>query len=102
MRTEVVGRQIDITPSIREHAEQKAEKLLRFFDGVQQIEFTITQQTSKGDEAFDVELVVAVTGHDDFVCHAKHADLYAAIDGAVQKGSRSLAEHKDRVKQHKS
>ena len=102
MRTEVVGRKIEITDAIRQYAEEKSEKLHRFFDGVQQIEFTISQQSGKGDDAFDAELVIDVTGHDDFVCHGRHADLYAAIDSAVQKGSRVLAEHKDRVRNHKS
>ncbi|MEM9064548.1 MAG: ribosome-associated translation inhibitor RaiA [Planctomycetota bacterium] len=98
MRTEVIGRQIEITDAIREHAEGKVEKLLRHFDQVQQVTFTVTHQEHNAQAPFDVELLIVVEHHDDFVSTAKDADLYAAIDQAVNKGSRQLTDHKEKLR----
>ena len=98
MRTDVIGRNLDITPAIRAHAEQKAEKLHKFFRGVQLITFRLGPVDHQTTAQFDVELVIDVVRHDDFVVHAKGTDLYALIDEAVQKGSRQLTEFKERIK----
>ena len=101
MRIEVVGRNLAVTDAIREHAETKAAKLPKFFDGVQQITFRISRENHSHRGRFDVELVVDVEKHDDFVTHSTAEDLYAALDDAVQKSSRQLTEFKERLKQGK-
>jgi putative sigma-54 modulation protein len=98
MRIEVVGRNLDITDAIREHAESKAAKLPRYFDGVQLITLRLGKHDHHHTGAFDVELVVDVEKHPDFVTHATGEDLYAAIDQAVQKSSRQLTEFKEKLK----
>lgn len=99
MRIEVVGRDVPITDAIRLHAESKAAKLTKYFDAVQQITFTVTRPDHSTHGAFDVELIVDVEKHEDFIAHAQGDDLYAAIDHVVQKGSRQLSEFKERLKQ---
>jgi ribosome-associated translation inhibitor RaiA len=47
---------------------------------------------------YDVELVLDVEKHEDFVSHGKNEDLYAAIDEAIHKGQRQLADFKERLK----
>ena len=101
MRIEVIGRNLSITDPIREHAEAKAAKLPKFFDGVQLITFRISREGSQTHGDFGVELVVDVEKHDDFVSHATHEDLYAAIDAAVQKSSRQLTDFKEKLKMGK-
>lgn len=101
MRVEVVGRNVPITDPIREHAEHKASKLPHYFNGVQQITFTMTQDNHSHSPTFDVELIIDVVHHEDFVCHAKGTDLYAAIDQAVQKGVRLLTDFKEKLRQEK-
>lgn len=98
MRIDVVGRNVAITDAIRGHAESKAAKLTRFFDGVQQITVNISRQNHQHTGPFDVELVVDVVKHDDFVSHASDPDLYAAIDLVVDKGVRQLSEFKERLR----
>lgn len=98
MRIEVVGRDVQITDAIRTHAESKAAKLTKYFDAVQQITFTISRPDHAHRGPFDVELIVDVEKHDDFVSHAKDDDLYAAIDLVVQKGSRQLSDFKEKLK----
>ena len=101
MRIEVVGRNLDVTDAIRQHAESKAAKLPKFFDGVQLITFRLVKNDHHHTGPFDVELVVDVEKHEDFVTHASGEDLYGAIDMAVQKSSRQLTEFKEKLKMGK-
>lgn len=99
MRVEVVGRSLDITDAIREHAESKCEKLHRHFDLIQLITVTMDRIDHGNHPQFDVELVIDVEKRDDFVCHAKGDDLYLTIDQAVNKGVRILTDFKEKLKQ---
>jgi len=101
MRIEVVGRNLEVTPAIREHAETKAEKLTKFYDGIQLITVRVSRESHHHHGEFGVEVVVDVQKHDDFVSNAKDEDLYAAIDAATQKSSRQLAEFKEQLKNGK-
>lgn len=99
MRIEVIGRNLEITDAIREHAEGKAAKLPKYYDQIQQITFRMTPEDHQHKGSFGVELVVDVAKHDDFVAYASHEDLYTAIDQAVQKVTRQLTDFKEKLKQ---
>src|SRR4051812_43111441 len=94
MRIEVIGRNLEVTDAIREHTEAKASKLPKYFDHIQQITFRLGREDHQHKGSFGVEVVVDVEKHDDFVAHASHEDLYAAIDLAVQKSVRQLTDFK--------
>lgn len=95
MRVDVVGLKFEVTDAIREHAESKVEKLTRYFDGIQLITIRLAQPAGRD---FEVELVVDVEKHDDFVATASGDDLYLAIDSSVQKMSRQLTDFKEKLK----
>jgi len=99
MKTEVVGRNIEITPAIRQYAESKFEKLTRHFDRIQEITLTVVKDNHHHKGEFEVELRIDVEKHEDFVSSEKHLDLYAAIDGVIDKGVRQLTQYKERLKQ---
>ena len=46
MRIDVVGRHIQVTDAIREYAESKTSRLPRYFDGVQQINVTLSRKNN--------------------------------------------------------
>jgi putative sigma-54 modulation protein len=99
MRIDVVGKaNLPVTEAMRHHAEGKAQKLPKFFDGVQHVIFRLSKADHSHTPEFSVELVVDVEKHEDFVSHATGEDLYAAIDQAVQKSIRQLTEFKERLK----
>lgn len=95
MRVDVVGLKFEVTDPIREYAETKVEKLLRYFDGTQLITVRLAQPAGR---EFTVELVVDVEKHDDFVATASGDDLYLTIDSSVQKMSRQLTDFKEKLK----
>lgn len=99
MRIDVVGTNLQLTEAIRQHAAAKAEKLPKYFDGVQQITFRIAREDHQQRATYDVEMIIDVVKHEDLVCHARGPDLYAAIDQVVHKGVRLVTDFKDRLRQ---
>ena len=101
MLIEVVGRHLDITDAIRQHAEEKAEKLTRFFDRILAVTWTIEHHSTSSGDSFRVELLVDVEHHEDLVSKADGQDLYAVIDSVHHKGIRQLKDLHDKVKVQK-
>lgn len=97
MRIDVVGKHLEVTPAIHEYASKKAEKLTKIFDGTQLIKICVESPQGKKAE-FHVEVVVDVVKHKDFIANAVEADMYAAIDGAVDKAMRQLRDFKEKLR----
>lgn len=100
MRIEIIGRQLEITDPIRAYAENKCQRLLKFFDGVQEIEVVLDQERRDRREEFTAELILHVVKHDPIVAKAEGADVYASIDLAIDKASRQLTDHKQKLRTH--
>ncbi|MDX2115475.1 MAG: ribosome-associated translation inhibitor RaiA [Planctomycetota bacterium] len=96
MRIEVVGKHLELTPAMTQQADAKCQKLLKYYDRIQQIDVTLEQVTRGGDYA--VELRADVELHEDFIAKATHKDLYAALDLAVDKLERQLTDFKEKLK----
>jgi putative sigma-54 modulation protein len=100
MRIDVVGKQVEVTQPMREYAEAKAGKLVKYYDGLQSVTVTLKHIRDQHSSQYEAELVLDVEKHKDFVSHATGADTYAAIDLVVEKGERQLREFKERLKSH--
>jgi putative sigma-54 modulation protein len=98
MRIDVIGRNLDITDAIREHAESKCAKLTKYFDGVQQITVRLEKEDHHQHGLYGVELVVEVVKHEDFISTAHGEDLYAIIDQVTHKGVRQLTDYKEKLR----
>jgi putative sigma-54 modulation protein len=101
MRVDVIGHNFQVTDAIREYAENKTAKLTRFFDRLQQVTVRVSKINHKADAEYDVELILDVEKHDDFVSHARARDPYAGIDLVIEKGERQLRDFKEVLKQGK-
>ncbi|MCA9276304.1 MAG: ribosome-associated translation inhibitor RaiA [Phycisphaerales bacterium] len=97
MRINVIGRHLEVTDPIRQHAESKATKLDKFEDIVQQIEIKFWKENT-AQESFSVEVVVDVINHADFIAKADGHDLYLVIDDAIAKVGRQLNDHREKLK----
>jgi putative sigma-54 modulation protein len=97
MRIEVIGKGMDVTDAIREYAEQKVDKLPRYYDGVQEIEVVL--ETNKA--VFLVEIKVESEKHDTFVAKMEGEDVYGCIDTATDKMQRQLRDFKEKLKNSK-
>jgi len=94
----VSSRHMDVTPALKEHAQQKAGKLLKHYDRIQEIEVVF----DAGKDSMHVEVLVHADHKKNmFVAHHDAADAYAALDECVHKLERQLTDHKERIRNRK-
>ncbi len=94
MNLQLTGHHVDITPSIRDYVLAKLERINRHFEQVIDVNVTLTVQ--KLDQK--IEATVHLSGKDIHVaCH--DADMYAAIDGLVDKLDRQIIRHKEKFQE---
>lgn len=94
----VIGRHMDVTPALKAHAEQKAAKLGKYYDLIQEIE--VIFDSTKND-AVSVEMIVNAEHKNLFIAHHGDGDAYACVDGCVHKLERQITEHKDKFRNRK-
>jgi ribosome hibernation promoting factor len=98
MEITVSGKHLDITDAIREYAEQKVSKLDTFYDQILNVEVIADKDHAN---EYEIEIIVHVGHHEPFIATKRGDDLYVTIDQARDKLERRLAEHKQKVKNHK-
>ncbi len=98
MRIEVTGRHMDLTEAIKSQVVEKAQRLPKYYDGVQEIDIVIEQVPSTG---FHVELHVDSEKHDTFVARAEGTDMYGCLDACINKMTRQLTDFKEKLKNSK-
>jgi putative sigma-54 modulation protein len=88
---------MDVTPALKQYAEEKANKLTKYYDRIQEIEVVL----SAGKDNTGVEIIVNAEHKDVFIAHHNDGDAYAGIDGCVDKLERQLSDHKKRHRNRK-
>lgn len=91
MNLNLTGHQLEITPAIRDYVTAKLERINRHFDHVIDVSVVLSVEKLKQK----AEANVHVRGKDIFV-ESKDADMYAAIDGLVDKLDRQILRHKEK------
>ena len=98
----VSSRHMEITPPLKDYAEEKAGKLEKYYDRIQDIEVILDNGKDKtGTHNARVEIVVNAEHNNRFVVHHDEGDAYACIDGCVHKMERTLSEHKKKFRNRK-
>ncbi|WP_194720839.1 ribosome hibernation-promoting factor, HPF/YfiA family [Noviherbaspirillum malthae] len=98
----LTGQHVDISPALREYVETKLERVIRHFDQIIDIAVVLgVEKPSEKDKRQRAEVNLRVKGN---VIHLDHyaEDLYAAIDGLMDKLDRQVVRHKDKVQSHKN
>jgi putative sigma-54 modulation protein len=88
---------MEVTEALKQYAEQKAAKLSKYYDRIQEIEVIL--DASK--DANSVEMIVNAEHNAMFIAHHGTGDAYACIDGCVDKLERQLTDHKERFRNRK-
>ncbi|MFW5976498.1 MAG: ribosome hibernation-promoting factor, HPF/YfiA family [Bacillota bacterium] len=93
MKITTYGKNIDITPSLKEYAEEKISKLERFFEDVE-MDTHITFEVEK--ERHIVEVTVYMDG---IILRGEEetGDMYASIDGVIEKLERQVNKYKTKI-----
>ena len=93
----VASRHMDVTPALKNYAEQKASKLSKYYDLIQEIEVIF----DNAKDATRVEMIVHAEHRNIFVAHHNQGDAYVCVDGCVHKLERQITEHKDKYRNRK-
>ena len=94
----ITGKHIEITEAMRIHAQEKVEKLPRYFNSISQIE-VIVEGNEGGKQS--VEIIVHVEHNDLLIAKEIGDDTYACIDLAIHKLERQLRKAKEKQRSHK-
>lgn len=95
MQVSVTGRNIDVTPPLRQYVEGKLARVKRHFDHL--IDVHVILDVDKHDQR--AEAAVSGSGA-KFFADARNPDMYAAIDLMIDKLDRQVLKHKDKLKDH--
>jgi putative sigma-54 modulation protein len=91
----ITGHHIDVTPALRNKVESKLSKLDRHFDNLTDIHCVLTVEKLQHKAEATVHLSGG-TIHADAV----EEDMYSAVDSLVDKLSRQITKHKEKLTDH--
>ena len=93
MEITIKGKNIEVTKALRDYAEKKVSKIQRFFEG-DMIDAQVTMGIEKGLHIVEVTMQInglLLRGEE------KTGDMYASVDGAVDKIERQIRKYKTRI-----
>ena len=93
----ISSRHMDVTPAMKAFAEQKANKLTKYYDLIQEIE-VIFDATKDGTK---VEMIINAEHKNMFIATHDEGDAYVCVDACVEKLERQLTEHKKKHRNRK-
>jgi putative sigma-54 modulation protein len=95
MQLKVSGHHVEVTDSLREYVESKIEKITRHFDIVSDVHCILTVEKLR----HKAEATAHVNGGTIYADHTEE-DMYAAIDGLVDKLERRVRKYKEKQGDH--
>jgi len=95
MQLTITGHHIDVTPALKSKVESKLSKLERHFDHLTDIHCILTVEKLRHKAEATVQLSGG-TIHADAI----EDDMYAAVDALVDKLSRQVTKHKEKLTDH--
>jgi putative sigma-54 modulation protein len=97
MQINITGHHVEVTPALRAYVTEKMQKLARHFDQVNSIHVILNVEKLQQQ----AEATVNAAGRTLFAT-ASDMDMYASIDGLVDKLDRQVRRYKDRITNHHS
>ena len=95
MQLNVSGHHVEVTNALRDYVETKIEKIGRHFDLVSAVHCILTVEKLR----HKAEATVNVNGGKIYA-DATEEDMYAAIDGLVDKLDRRVRKYKEKLVDH--
>lgn len=95
MQLNITGQHVEITSALRDFVNNKFAKLEQYSDRITQVHIVLKVER--------VQQIAEATLHvsgGELHATSEADDMYAAIDGLIDKLARQLTKHKDKLKQH--
>ena len=97
MQTNITGHHIEVTPALRAYVTEKLQRISRHFDHV--ISIDVILKVENHSKFAEGKINAAGTGKALFAQESDD-DMYAAIDGLIDKLDKQVRRHKDRIRGH--
>ncbi|PCJ18767.1 MAG: ribosomal subunit interface protein [Candidatus Cloacimonadota bacterium] len=98
MRIVLTGRQIELTPSLKEFAEKKLDSLASYVDHIDEIDAILSVAQTKSQGTLHTAEVTVWAKGINFRASQSHKDMYAAIDLILDKLTKQITRYKDKRK----
>jgi putative sigma-54 modulation protein len=95
MQLNLTGHHLDITDSLKNYVNSKMEKLERHFDNVTDVHVILSVEKLRQK----AEATMHISGG-NLYAEDTQEDMYAAIDGLVDKLDRQVKKHKEKLTNH--
>ncbi|HEY9149860.1 MAG: ribosome hibernation promoting factor [Gammaproteobacteria bacterium] len=95
MNINLTGHHVDITEPLRDYVNSKFDRLERHFDHVTDVHVVLGVEKLR----HKAEATMHISGGTLFA-DAIEEDMYAAIDGLVDKLDRQVKKHKEKITDH--
>lgn len=95
MQINLTGHHVEITDSLRDYVDTKFTKLERHFDHINNVHVILNVEKLSQKAEASLHLKGA-----EVFAESEHTDMYAAIDGLVDKLDRQVIKHKEKMKRH--
>jgi putative sigma-54 modulation protein len=97
VQIKISARHGHLSDATQQFIQDKAEKLLRFFDRLTMIEVTV----DLNNEQKSVEFLVQAEHKHNFVARENHGDILAAVDLVLAKMEQQLRRYKEKIQDHR-
>jgi putative sigma-54 modulation protein len=97
VQIKISARHGHLAKATQEYIQEKAEKLLRFFERLTSIEVTVDLK----NDMKVVEFLVSAEHKHDFVATEVNSDILAAVDLVMDKLERQLSRYKEKIQDHR-
>ena len=95
MQVNLTGHHVEITPALKDYLYSKFDRIERHFDNVTAVNCILTVEKLR----HKAEAKINVRGSTLFA-DAVEDDMYAAIDGLIDKLDRQIKKHKEKLTDH--
>jgi len=102
MNTSIVGRHIELTEPIKEYINSSVGIFSKYNLDIISINSIISQESKNGKKVISFEFTLNIANLDTIVVKQKDKDLYSAVDIAVDRVSKVLRRHHDKIVGHKA
>ena len=96
----ITGHHVDVTPALKEYVKDKLERVTRHFDQIIDVAVVLgIEKPAEKDKRQRAEVNLHIKGN---VLHVEDyaEDLYAAIDGLMDKLNRQVLKYKEKIQDH--
>jgi len=94
----VTGRHLQITDAIRDFTHERLQHALLDYPRIESVHVILDVEKYR----HLAEVVVQAPNHVRVEAREESDDMYASIEGAVEKAAKQLRRHRDRVTDHKA